>query len=289
MKFNVYKDVKAFYRDTCELFMRHEAQNLIPLGNIIMGNKGEDKTEWRDPANWFMAAVTGDTGIVLSAIMTPPYNLTLYATDNIIDRDAINCLIDGITAAGYSLPGVMTEKTLALSFAEMYSARKGITFSVQMNQRIYVLEKVNADITLTGTLRAASEADMSFIPYWAEGFNDDCFAKGLKVKPDAAHYLHLINGKNLFVLEDRGTAVSMAMIHREMRTVCGVSEVYTPPYFRGKGYATSCVAGVSRIGLERGFTKCALYTDLANPVSNSIYQKIGYRPICDSVEIKFDQ
>jgi predicted GNAT family acetyltransferase len=73
-----------------------------------------------------------------------------------------------------------------------------------------------------------------------------------------------------------------------MQTVCGVSFVYTPPYFRCKGYATSCVAGLSRMLLKEGFTKCVLYTDLANPTSNSIYRKIGYRPICDSLEIKFE-
>lgn len=30
--------------------MRHEAQNLIPLGNVIIGNEGKDKAGWRDPA-----------------------------------------------------------------------------------------------------------------------------------------------------------------------------------------------------------------------------------------------
>jgi predicted GNAT family acetyltransferase len=79
----------------------------------------------------------------------------------------------------------------------------------------------------------------------------------------------------------------MAKIGRELSTVCTIGLVYTPPYFRGKGYATSCVAAVSQLALDRGFEKCVLYTDLANPTSNSIYMKIGYRPICDSIEIKF--
>ncbi|MFD0529710.1 GNAT family N-acetyltransferase [Kitasatospora arboriphila] len=30
-----------------------------------------------------------------------------------------------------------------------------------------------------------------------------------------------------------------------------------------------------------------LYTDLANPVSNSIYQKLGYRPVADHVTFDF--
>ena len=36
----------------------------------------------------------------------------------------------------------------------------------------------------------------------------------------------------------------MAGYTREMQTAIGVAFVYTPPYFRGKGYATSCVAQI---------------------------------------------
>jgi predicted GNAT family acetyltransferase len=80
----------------------------------------------------------------------------------------------------------------------------------------------------------------------------------------------------------------MAGYTREMQSVIGVAFVYTPPYERRKGYASSIVAQISQLALDKGFTKCALYTDLANPTSNNIYQKIGYRPICDSLQIKFE-
>jgi predicted GNAT family acetyltransferase len=92
---------------------------------------------------------------------------------------------------------------------------------------------------------------------------------------------------NRLSLEDGGMPVSMAKISRELQTVCVVGMVYTPPYFRGRGYATSCVAAVSQFGLDRVYKKCVLYTDLANPTSNSIYMKIGYRPICDSINVMF--
>ena len=288
MRFNLYKDIKSFYQDAYDIFMRHEAQNLIPLGNIILGKEDRDKTAWRDPANWFMAAVSNDAGILLSAIMTPPFNITLYATDNVIQDEAVACLVRGIAEADIQIPGVMTEKTLALNFAKAYAETRGLAYRVHKEQRIYQLLKVNPGIPKTGALRLAGERDMSFLPYWMEGFNSDCFGQSATPKADPEPYRYLINKKKLYILEDQGTPVSTAQINREMRTVCGVSGVYTPPYFRGKGYATSCVAGVSRIILERGFTKCVLYTDLANPTSNSTYQKIGYSPICDSLEIKFE-
>jgi predicted GNAT family acetyltransferase len=272
--------------------MRHEAQNLIPLGNLIIGNEGKDKTDWRDPANWFMATVSDDD-IRLTAIMTPPWNLTLYATDNNIDDEALACLVKGIvekekTDAGFQTPGVMTEKILAERFAKAWSEAKGVKYHIHTKMRIHELSEVNPKISITGTLRLAEERDIAFLPYWIEGFNSDCFGHTPTPKPDIETYCYLIDKKKQYILEDNGIPVTTAQKNREMQNVCGVSFVYTPPYFRGKGYATSCVAGLSRLILEQGFTKCVLYTDLANPVSNSIYRKIGYKPVCDSLEIKFE-
>ena len=60
MHFKIYKDIHAFYNDTYDVLMRHEAQNVIPLGNILIGYEGKDKTEWRDPAKWLMMTVSDE-------------------------------------------------------------------------------------------------------------------------------------------------------------------------------------------------------------------------------------
>ncbi len=67
-----------------------------------------------------------------------------------------------------------------------------------------------------------------------------------------------------------------------------VTGVYTPPEFRKKGYATACVGSLTQKLLNDGNEFCFLYTDAANPTSNSIYQKIGYRIECKSQMIKFN-
>lgn len=288
MQFKLYTDVHAFYKDTYDVLMRHEAQNMIPLGNLIMGHEGKDTTDWRDPANWLMATTSDAEGIQLTAIMTPPHNITLYATDNRINPEAIACLIDGLEDR--EIPGVITEKTLAEYFAKAYCLRKGITFSTTMSQRIYELTAVNPDIPKVGTVRLLDEKDMHFFPYWAEAF----YAAGsygrteMSIPQEPDPYLYRIASKKLYLLENNGIPVSMAGFTREMQTAIGVAFVYTPPYERGKGYATSVVAQISQLALDKGYTKCVLYTDLANPTSNSIYQKIGYRPVCDSLQLKFE-
>lgn len=287
MQFKLYTDVHEFFKDTYDVLMRHETQNMILLGNIIMGHKGIDKTDWRDPEKWLMATISDDKGIQLTALMTPPHNITLYATDNLINPEAINCLIDGLI--NREIPGVTTEKNLAEHFAKAYTLRKGLTIKTTMSQRIYELTAVNPDIPKIGHIRLLNEKDIHFFPYWAEAF----YAGGsygkteMTIPQHAEHYLYRIASNKLYILEDQGIPVSMAGFTRELQTAIGVAFVYTPPYLRRKGYATSIVAQISQLALDQGFTRCVLYTDLANPTSNSIYQKIGYTPICDSLQLAF--
>ncbi|MCL2198370.1 MAG: GNAT family N-acetyltransferase [Defluviitaleaceae bacterium] len=286
-QYKVYTDVNEFYNDTYDLFMCHEAQNLIPLGNIIIGKKGEDKTGWRDPANWFMASVSDNKEIQLAAIMTPPHNITLYARDNKIVKSDVACLINGL--ANTPIPGVMARKDMALHFAQAYCSAKNMSHESSMEQRIYELTEVNSEIPLVGIIRLAEEGDMYFLPYWMEAFySAETYGNTtMNIPQNTENYSNLIAQKKIYVLEEQGKPVSIAGTTREMQNVCGVAYVYTPPYFRKKGYATSCVAQLSRLILDKGFSKCVLYTDLANPTSNSIYQKIGYRQICDSAMLKF--
>jgi predicted GNAT family acetyltransferase len=60
-----------------------------------------------------------------------------------------------------------------------------------------------------------------------------------------------------------------------------IGPVYTPPELRGRGYGSALTAAVTERLLGSGLRFCFLYTDLANPTSNSIYQRIGYRPVSD--------
>jgi RimJ/RimL family protein N-acetyltransferase len=66
-----------------------------------------------------------------------------------------------------------------------------------------------------------------------------------------------------------------------------IGPVYTPPEHRGRGYASALVAALSRELLAAGRRKLFLTTDLANPISNGIYEKIGYRSRADHFHYDF--
>lgn len=248
MEFKRYSCVKEFYNETYEILMRHEAQNMILLGNLIIGVEGKDKTDWRDPINWLMATVSDDGKILLTALMTPPHNLTLYSTDNELRPDAQGCLIEGL--GDEKIPGVMAEKELAQTFADKYAAIKGLNCIVGTNQRIYDLEKVNLNVERKGKIRPVSNKDMHFLPYWLSAFSSgEEYGKLEMIIPqDSKAAQYMIDSGRLYVLEVDGSPVSMAGFTRELPTSIGVAYVYTPPYFQRNGYASSAVAQSDGIG-----------------------------------------
>ena len=127
---------------------------------------------------------------------------------------------------------------------------------------------------------------MYYLPYWHMAFSVDCGFGSVDVPNAVEKVRNLLNAKTLYVWED-DIPVSQAAAGRKTLNGVVVNAVYTPPHYRGKGYATSCVANLSRHLLESGYKFCSLFTDLGNPVSNSIYRKIGYQPVCDYDEYKF--
>ena len=79
----------------------------------------------------------------------------------------------------------------------------------------------------------------------------------------------------------------MAAKNRESRNAATISLVYTPKELRGQGYASRIVAKLTQKLLDEGKSKCNLFTDLKNPTSNSIYQKVGYRFLGESMHFDF--
>jgi uncharacterized protein len=66
-----------------------------------------------------------------------------------------------------------------------------------------------------------------------------------------------------------------------------IGPVYTPPEHRRRGYASALTAALTRYLLDGGRRFCFLYTDLANPTSNAIYQQVGYTHVCDVEQHRF--
>jgi predicted GNAT family acetyltransferase len=91
----------------------------------------------------------------------------------------------------------------------------------------------------------------------------------------------LAHGRVTFWETPDGTPVSMAGVTPMVAGQIRVAPVYTPAHLRGHGYGGAATAEVSRAALAAGATEVVLFADLANPTSNGLYQRIGYRPVTD--------
>jgi predicted GNAT family acetyltransferase len=109
-----------------------------------------------------------------------------------------------------------------------------------------------------------------------------CALRALPGEPTdpRTHAVQRIRAGSLFLWEHE-QPVSMAGWAGRTERGVRVNFVYTPPEHRYNGYATACVAALTRRLLHEGQTFCCLFADLSNPTANAIYQRIGYGPVCD--------
>jgi predicted GNAT family acetyltransferase len=138
--------------------------------------------------------------------------------------------------------------------------------------------------------RPADVADRPLLVDWwrafaVEALHDEDPEIGL-IEQEVDHRLDA-KGWGLVVWEDAGEPVSFAGFGGATPNGVRIGPVYTPPERRSNGYASALVASVSGDRLDEGKRFCFLYTDLANPTSNRIYERIGYEWVCESAEIEF--
>jgi predicted GNAT family acetyltransferase len=142
--------------------------------------------------------------------------------------------------------------------------------------------------SVIGTSRLATVDDYSLLVDSVERFFGEAFGPP---RNDDAGREFVDQARRLgdrFVLWDvDGTPVSMAMLRAPAADVSRIGPVFTPPDHRGHGYGSAVTAAAAALAHRSGTRDVVLFADLANPVSNSIYQRIGFEPVVDSVRIDF--
>jgi hypothetical protein len=158
-----------------------------------------------------------------------------------------------------------------------------------MAQRIYQLDQVVPAPRVEGRLRQICAGDRDLVIDWVEGFQRSALGGSRDGAERAADRFLLADPetRGLFLWEAEGRPVSMVGYSGVTPHGVRIGAVYTPPPLRGRGYASATVAALSQRLLDSGRRFCFLYTDLANPTSNHIYQKVGYHPVADSNLYRF--
>ncbi len=280
MKLTRYEAAAAFLARAEAWLEQNEAANNLIVGIAVRLAEHPDRI--KQPP--FLATVEANGALVAAAVMTPPHRVLLYSAGG-ADPAPLHLIADDLQAGGWCVPGVMAASATSEAFVRLWSAATGCAHCPALRERAYELRHVIPPAAAPGRLRPATETDLPLAADWTYRFMQDA---GLPGTAEEAYEIaaQRIDDRDLFLWDDGGP-VSMAAKTRHTTHGIVVSLVYTPRELRGRGYASACVAALSQKLLDAGWEFCALFTDLANPTSNDIYQRIGYRPVCDFNEYDF--
>jgi predicted GNAT family acetyltransferase len=278
MKIRRYNDGKSLLERAQSWLLEAEAENSLMLGIAKALGDGPPGPD-RQP---YFATVDEGDEVIACALRTPPAKAILTRGT----ESAMKALADDLFAAFGSLPAVLGPLPEVNTFAVRWDERCGTRSRAGRGQRVFECRTVQPCESIgPGALRQAKESDLDLIVRWIIEFRKevelgDCSNPEKRVR-------EMILGGNLYLWQHR-RPVSLAASSRRSVSGIMVNHVYTPQELRCKGYATSCVSALTQRLLDEGCAFCSLFTDISNPTSNSIYQKIGYRPVCDMMDVLFD-
>lgn len=281
MRIRRFARPSEFLESAGPFLLQHEAQH-----NLILGlAAGVLHGEWSEYPP-YLALVEDRGAVVLAALRTPPRNVVLSRCG---DSEALDLLILDLTPWLRELPGASGPTEVADAFATAWRGATGGTTVVAMAQRIYKLDGVVPVGGVPGRLRPATYGDRSLLVDWLEDFSKcESAITHDDAEQVADRFLRAdFQSRGMFIWEADRQPV--AMVGHSGPTPHGmrIGPVYTPPEHRRKGYASAATAALSQRLLDSGRQFCFLYTDLANPTSNHIYQAIGYRRVADSTQYRF--
>lgn len=217
-----------------------------------------------------------DNGEVIgSLIRTPPW--PFQAAD--LPLNAVNLAVQIVSDVDPDAPGVTGPRAKSAAFA----TATGKAFVESLATRLYRLGTL-APPTVAGAGRLATEDDVELLGAWRKAFVREAVpeAPDLGTTDAMRDSLRLGNGHVLWEID--GTPVAWAVASLPQVGMTRVGPVYTPPEHRKCGYGAAVSAMVSQWALDQGATDVLLFADLTNPISNSIYQRIGYQPLDDWAE-----
>jgi predicted GNAT family acetyltransferase len=264
------KNPKDFLKKYGAYLAQHEAEhNLI----FSLCQTAEQRVAKGGDAGIQLTGMTGDEGVVMVAVQTPPHNLVLSRAS----APDVDKLAETLANQNFRFPGIVGPSDVAHAFADKWAALTGQKPVEFMDQIIYSLTKVLMPDPVEGQMRPAKPAEAKTIAQWIAKFTEDALPKSEHLSDGAAlkRAEDMIAAGRMYVWDVKGRAVAQASVSGT-DAVARISMVYTPPEDRGHGYAKAVVANLSEMQLKAGKKMCCLYADARNPVSNSIYRKIGY-------------
>jgi GNAT superfamily N-acetyltransferase len=279
MEVRVHEDLREFWGIASPLYLADPVRHTQALTVTRRAMEAPDPSD--PPA--VLLTVWDGARFVGATFRTPPWPMGTSGLPGAAIEPAAAMLLE-IDA---ELPGVSGPRDSAEPFADAWSNLTGTTITEVMAGRLYRLARLEPP-AVPGTARLASTDDVALLAGFRRDFQIEAIGHERvpgSAATDARRSLALGNGHIFW--EVAGRVVSYAAVGKPINGMSRVGPVYTPPEDRGHGYGSAVTAAATQWALDADAENVLLFTDLANPVSNSIYQRIGYRPVYDSTELEF--
>lgn len=138
-----------------------------------------------------------------------------------------------------------------------------------------------------GSGRRATLSDVPLAAAWMRGFSVDTGQRHGVEADFTANVARRVDDGGLYLWEADGRPVAMAAHSVVIAGQARIGLVYTPPYQRGRGYGGAVTAAATRSALAAGARQVLLFADAANPTSNALYERLGYRLLGHHLDIDF--
>ncbi|MFC4051579.1 GNAT family N-acetyltransferase [Actinomadura syzygii] len=277
MAWTLTDDLDAFRTHTDEFLRSDPVAHTVPLTvlDTLLGQgpglRGDVLFGW-----WTHAGMVAAT-----FLRTGSYPAMLSAMPERAARELANALAERAAAVSET----NCPQAVAGPFAEAWTSRAGAASEVAMRQRLYRLDELTVpDPPPAGAPRIAGAGDWDLVLTWFGAFSWD----GGHATIDPAVVEGRVAKGCVTLWEEDGRPVAMAGRSPTVAGMTRVAHVYTPSEHRRRGYGAAVTAAITREAQDAGAVHVVLFTDLANPTSNAIYQRLGFRPVEDRVVLTFN-
>ncbi|MEU8278578.1 GNAT family N-acetyltransferase [Microbispora bryophytorum] len=270
MRWTITADVEEYAAAAESWLLRDPVRSTVML-TVLSGIR-----DGRFAADPLLAWLEDGGTVVGAACRTPPYPLALGD----VPLAALAPLVRDLIERDHDVPAVGGPAAVAEAFARAWWRPQ----THRRAERLYRLGALRAP-SAPGKSRVAGPDDLPTVVRFFREFQQEAHAeRTADPTPVAAAR---VNREELVLWEDGARPVSIAGVCAPIAGMSRIGPVYTPPDLRGRGYGSAVSHAASRKALDDGATEVLLFTDLGNPISNSVYQRLGYRPIADYATIHF--
>jgi RimJ/RimL family protein N-acetyltransferase len=281
MPWQLTDDVDGYLAAAGDFLRANAAQNTVML-SVAETLQASGPSAFGDAAPLFGWWPSPDGTADAALLQTPPYPILLTA----LPPGAAASLAAELASRGHHLPGVNAAPGPATEFATAWAERTGQGSRVGMQMRLYELGRLHPpDPPPPGQARTAVDADRDLLLAWLGAFHDEARPPGPQESERVVD--DRLSFGDLVFWEHAGTPVSLAGRTPPAGGLARLGPVYTPPAFRGRGFGGAATAAVTQAALDGGAEGVVLFTDLANPTSNTLYQRLGFRPLTDWIVLRF--